>query len=100
MAQVRARNKLVAMGYPWVSGQKVAYIVTNSKVSPQEVEPWVDGSDAVPDYDYYVERVLKSVAGKKNEKEHDPAGIVQVFGYDRESMVQDHRPTTIEEWMP
>jgi DNA polymerase I len=99
MAQVRARNKLVAMGYPWVSGQKVAYVVIDSKVTPQEVEPYVEGHEILPDYEYYVERILNSVAGKKNEKEHDPAGIVQVFGYDRESMVQDHRPTTIEEWI-
>jgi DNA polymerase I len=98
MAQVRARNKLVAMGYPWVSGQKVAYIVTNGKSSPQEVVPYIVGGDVTPDYDYYTERLLNSVAGKKNEKEHDPAGIVQCFNWDRESMIQEHRPTTIEEW--
>ena len=39
----RRREKLMAMGYEFVPGMKVSWIVTNSRQTPQEVEPWIEG---------------------------------------------------------
>ena len=41
---VQAAKKLMAMGYEFVPGMKVSWIVTNSRRTPQEVEPCVEGT--------------------------------------------------------
>jgi DNA polymerase I len=42
---------------------KVSWIVTNSRRSPQEVEPFIDGAkfDGVPDWNYYASRVRETL---------------------------------------
>ena len=94
MVQVQAVRKLKALGYPFVPGHKVAWVVTSGK-TPQEVEPYIEGKhdDMLPDYEYYTNRVLDTIS-YHNKKD----GIVEAFGYDRESMIQVHKPTVIEDW--
>jgi DNA polymerase I len=54
----------MAMGYEFVPGMKVSWIVTNSRKTPQEIAPYVYGRkfDAVPDWMYYAGRLAQSVA--------------------------------------
>ena len=86
MAQVKAARKLKALGYPFVDGQKIGYIVTDGE-TPQQVEPYVEGTLVVPDFEYYTKRLLDAVED-----------IVKCFGFDRESLLQEHRPSTLLEW--
>jgi DNA polymerase I len=64
MVNVRIARKLKEMGYEFVPGMKVSWIVTNSKVSPQEAEPYIDGRDFTlePDWDYYARRVAMTLS--------------------------------------
>ena len=64
LAHVQAAEKLMAMGYEFVPGMKVSWIVTNSRKTPQEIAPYVFGRkfDAVPDWMYYAGRLAQSVA--------------------------------------
>jgi DNA polymerase I len=54
----------MAMGYDFVPGMKVSWIVTDSKKTPQEVEPYVSGRpfEHRPDCRYYAERVAQTAA--------------------------------------
>jgi DNA polymerase I len=63
MANVRAARKLQEMGERFIPGMKVSWIVTNSRVTPQEVEPYVDGKtfQMKPDWNYYGKRVEETV---------------------------------------
>ena len=73
MAGVQASQKLLARGYAWTPNSKVSWIVTNSKVTPMEVEPYVEDfcEDMVPDWYYYAGRVVKTLSD-----------IATVFGWD------------------
>ncbi|MEM0448889.1 MAG: DNA polymerase domain-containing protein [Methanomassiliicoccales archaeon] len=64
LAHVQAAKKLIALGYEFVPGMKVSWIVTNSKRVPQEVQPYISGIpfQGTPDYRYYAERLAQSVA--------------------------------------
>ena len=94
MANVKAVRKLKKLGYPWVPGHKVAWVVTNGK-TPQEVEPYVEGEhdDMLPDYEYYTRRILDMISFHNKKP-----GIVEAFGFDRTTMEEGHRPSTLEEW--
>jgi DNA polymerase I len=63
LANVRIARKIKEMGETFVTGMKVSWIVTNSKKSPQEVEPYIEGQkfDYVPDYAYYARRVEETL---------------------------------------
>ena len=63
MANVRAARKLQEMGERFIPGMKVAWIVTDSSVAPQEVEPFIDAQvfTATPDWAYYGKRVEETV---------------------------------------
>ncbi|WP_393971123.1 DNA polymerase II [Oxyplasma meridianum] len=63
LANVRVAKKLMEMGETFIPGMKVSWIVTNSKKTPQEVEPFVDGSrfDHVPDWEYYARRLEETL---------------------------------------
>ena len=77
MANVLAMRQLKALGYEFVPGMKVSYIVTNGHKVPQEVEPYIDGRPATnaPDWEYYAERMAMSMAriteGLDSESEWD-----------------------------
>lgn len=59
LANFRVARKLKESGETFVPGMKVSWIVTNSKVTPQEVEPYIEGVPfhKKPDYAYYAKRV-------------------------------------------
>lgn len=59
LANVRVGRKLRDLGETFVPGMKVSWIVTNSKKSPQEVEPFIEGQPFpyTPDWSYYARRV-------------------------------------------
>ncbi len=64
LAHVQAAKKLMALGYEFVPGMKVSWIVSNSKRTPQEVQPYVSGTtfEGSPDWRYYATRLAQSVA--------------------------------------
>jgi len=64
MPNVQTAQKLIAMGYTFTPGSKVSWIVTDSNTTPSEVEPYLDGVPFhfTPDWEYYAERVAKTVA--------------------------------------
>ncbi len=61
---LRIFKRLKEEGYDVIPGMKVAWIVTDAKRSPQEVEPWVEGRALTkpPDYGYYADRVAQTLA--------------------------------------
>jgi DNA polymerase I len=75
---VQVAKKLMASGEQFVPGMKVSWIVTNSKRSPQEAEPYVSGRPFTgqPDCRYYAERIAQSL-GRATE----------VFGWDDKSLM-------------
>ncbi|MDD1770428.1 MAG: DNA polymerase II [Methanomassiliicoccales archaeon] len=64
LAHVQAAEKLIALGYEFVPGMKVSWIVTDSRKTPQQIEPYVSGRpfEATPDWKYYAERLAQSIA--------------------------------------
>jgi DNA polymerase I len=64
LAHVQTAKKLVQMGYEFIPGMKVSWIVTDAKTTPQQVEPFVRGREftAKPDYEYYASRVASTIA--------------------------------------
>lgn len=77
MANVRTARKLMALQYPFTPGSKVSWIVTDSCVSPAEVEPYIDGVPFTekPDLMYYAERLAKTV-GRVGEAFGWPADLL------------------------
>ncbi len=76
---LRVYRQLREEGYDVVPGMRVAWIVTNSKKSPQEVTPWVEGRKFTgePDFDYYAERVAQTLAR-----------VTEVFDWDTDSLLR------------
>jgi DNA polymerase I len=54
----------MALGYEFVPGMKVSWIVTNSGKTPQEIEPYISGKkfECTPDWKYYAGRVAQTIA--------------------------------------
>jgi DNA polymerase I len=63
-ATVQTAKKLMEMGYEFVPGMKVSWIVTNSRKKPQEVQPFISGQEFpyTPDYRYYAERLAQTLS--------------------------------------
>ena len=62
-AHLQAYKKYIKTGRPFVNRMKISFIVTNAKVSPMEVEPFIPDEECPePDYDYYVDRIAKSLS--------------------------------------
>lgn len=78
LANVRVAKKLIEQGETFIPGMKVSWIVTNSKRSPQEVEPFIDGQEfkSKPDWDYYARRVEETL-------DRVLEGIAEDYGYNR-----------------
>ena len=72
-------RRLREEGYDVIPGMKVAWIVTDSRKSPQEVEPWVEGRQftAEPDWEYYADRVAQTLAR-----------VTEVFDWDAASLLR------------
>jgi len=89
MANVQAMEKLLARNYEFTPGMKVSYIVTDGKRTPQEVEPVTDEGDIdiIPDWDYYADRIAKSLSR-----------ITEVFGYDKKQLLNSLYQRSIDQW--
>ena len=75
---LRAFKQLKAEGYDVIPGMKVAWIVTDGRKTPQEIEPWIEGRAATkpPDYAYYAERVAQTLAR-----------VTEVYDWDARSLL-------------
>jgi DNA polymerase, archaea type len=85
---LRVFKKLQAEGYDVIPGMKVAWVVTNARKTPQEVEPWMEGrtfpSNLRPDYSYYAERVAQTLAR-----------VTEVFGWNAADLLKGSRQRTL-----
>jgi DNA polymerase I len=83
---VQAAKKLMDMGYEFIPGMKVSWVVINSKKTPQEVEPYISGREfeSSPDYKYYAERLAQTVAR-----------ATEVFGWDEKSLMMGSQQFTL-----
>jgi len=86
MANVQAAKKLIDMGYDFIPGMKVSWIVTDSKSSPQTVEPYVSGVEfkGKPDYKYYAERLSQTASR-----------ITEVFGWEEKDLLMGNQQATL-----
>lgn len=86
MTNVQAAKKLVALGYEFIPGMKVSWIVTDGKAVPQQVEPFVSGKEFehVPDYRYYAERLAQTASR-----------ITEVFGWSERDLMLGSQQATL-----
>lgn len=86
MSNVQAAKKMVQKGYDFIPGMKVSWIVTNSDVTPQEVEPYISGAEfeGVPDYKYYAERLAQTASR-----------ITEVFGWNEKDLMMGSQQSTL-----
>ncbi len=87
---VQTAKKLMDLGYEFMPGMKVSWIVTDARKSPQEVEPYISGRDfkKKPDYQYYARRVAMTLAR-----------ITDVFGWDVHELITGHQRTSLDDFM-
>ena len=86
MANVQAAKKLIAMGYNFIPGMKISWIVTDAKSAPQQVEPYISGVPftSTPDYKYYAGR-LAQMASR----------ITEVYGWTEDDLLRGSQQTTL-----
>ncbi len=82
MANVQAAKKLIKMGYNFIPGMKVSWIVVNARGSRQDVEPYIPGKPFPykADYKYYARRLAETLAR-----------ITEVFGVDEEELLNGRK---------
>tara|TARA_B100000131_G_scaffold192972_1_gene185486 strand:+ start:2785 stop:5292 length:2508 start_codon:yes stop_codon:yes gene_type:complete len=85
---VKAAKRRIELGLEFTPGMKVAYVVTNTSGSTQEVEPWLveDGGEPVSNYDpdYYSKRLAKALGR-----------ITEAFGWSENELLTGTRQTTL-----
>ncbi|HKW43765.1 MAG TPA: DNA polymerase domain-containing protein, partial [Thermoplasmata archaeon] len=83
MSNVIAARKLEEMGEEFMPGMKVSWIVTDSRKSPMEVEPYVSGRafEKRPDWEYYARRVAQTLAY-----------VTEVYGWDEKALFTGTQP--------
>jgi DNA polymerase, archaea type len=76
---LRVFRKLREEGYDVIPGMKVAWVVTDSRRTPQEVEPWVEGRpfSKEPDWEYYADRVAQTLARVTEVFDWDAAALLR-----------------------
>ncbi len=76
---LRVYRRLHEEGYDVIPGMRVAWIVTDSRKSPQDVEPWVDGRPfpKQPDWEYYADRVAQTLARVTEVFDWDAAALLR-----------------------
>ncbi|MBQ9690234.1 MAG: DNA polymerase II, partial [Candidatus Methanomethylophilaceae archaeon] len=86
MANVQAAKKLIKLGYEFIPGMKVSWVVTDSKSSPQTVEPYISGVPftSKPDYKYYAERLSQTASR-----------ITEVFGWEEKDLLMGNQQATL-----
>jgi DNA polymerase I len=85
-ANIQTAKKLIAMGYEFIPGMKVSWIVTDSSKTPQVVEPYISGKEftARPDYKYYAERLSQTASR-----------ITEVFGWTEKDLMSGLQQATL-----
>jgi DNA polymerase I len=85
-ANVQAAKKMMALGYDFIPGMKVSWIVTDSRKTPQEVEPYISGRkfDHKPDCRYYAERIAQT-----------SARATEVFGWGEKDLLTGSQQVTL-----
>lgn len=83
---VIAAKKMIALGYDFTPGMKVSWIVTDSKKTPQEVEPYISGRPFTyhPDYRYYAERLSQTLAR-----------VTEFFGWSEKDLIMGSQQVTL-----
>jgi len=86
MANVQAAKKMIQMGYNFIPGMKISWIVTDAKSAPQQVEPYISGVPftSTPDYKYYAGR-LAQMASR----------ITEVYGWTEDDLLRGSQQTTL-----
>ena len=86
MANVQAAKKLIQMGYDFIPGMKVSWVVTDGNSAPQKVEPYVSGVPftAKPDYRYYAERIAQTASR-----------ITEVLGWTEKDLMMGSQQATL-----
>ncbi len=86
MANVQCARKLIDLGYDFIPGMKVSWVVTDASKSPQEVEPFISGVpfEHTPDYRYYAKR-LAQMAGR----------VTEVYGWSEDELLKGSRQKTL-----
>ncbi|MFZ1024197.1 MAG: DNA polymerase domain-containing protein [Thermoplasmata archaeon] len=76
---LRVYRKLKEEGYDVIPGMRVAWVVTDSRKSPQEVEPWIEGRpfQKEPDWGYYADRVAQTLARVTEVFDWDAAALLR-----------------------
>ncbi len=76
---LRVYRKLREEGYDVIPGMKVAWIVTDSRKSPQQIEPWVEERPftAEPDWEYYADRLAQTLARVTEVFDWDAAALLR-----------------------
>ena len=76
---LRVFKQLRSEGYDVIPGMRVAWIVTDSRQSPQEVEPWVEGRPFTKeaDWDYYADRVAQTLGRVTEVFDWDAAALLR-----------------------
>lgn len=85
-ANIQTAKKLMAMGYEFIPGMKVSWIVTDSSRTPQVVEPYISGKEFTdtPDYKYYAERLSQTASR-----------ITEVFGWTEKDLMTGTQQSTL-----
>ncbi|MCI4330545.1 MAG: DNA polymerase II [Thermoplasmata archaeon] len=86
---LRVFRRLKEEGYDVIPGMKVAWVVTDAKKAPQEVEPWIDGRPFLrtADYAYYADRVAQTLARVTEVFDWDAAALLR--GSHQQRLVSD-----------
>ncbi len=87
MANVQAARKMMALGYEFIPGMKVSWVVTDGSVVPQQVEPFISGKkfEHRPDYRYYAERLAQTASR-----------ITEVFGWGEKDLMMGSQQATFD----
>jgi DNA polymerase, archaea type len=97
---LRVFRQLRSEGYDVIPGMRVAWVVTNSRKSPQEVEPWVEGRpfSKEPDWEYYADRVAQTLARVTEVFDWDAAALLR--GSHQQKLGAPEPPSTTESGPP
>jgi DNA polymerase, archaea type len=76
---LRVFRQLQKEGSDVIPGMRVSWIVTDSRKSPQDVEPWIEGRPFTkePDWEYYADRVAQTLARVTEVFDWDAAALLR-----------------------
>lgn len=92
---LRVFKQLKEEGYDVIPGMKVAWVVTDARKSPQQVEPWIEGRPFTrrPDYGYYADRVAQTLARVTEVFDWDASALLRGSHQKRlDALVEDPGP--------